>query len=148
MLLQFASIGAGSRTITIICGSKTKEFLEEYNIDYTMHYDDIKLDINAEAHVDIRSFEDIKHFCQKYCANITFGNGTPEIEFYTLHEEDLPVHCAWDYKDISVQQLRSMYASFIQECCEINGSTEMNEEDKEQMNFFEETIKWVEGRNK
>lgn len=146
MKLQFAAVSAGSKTITINCGSMTREFLEEYNIPYTMHYDDIKLDINAEADVDIRSFEDINHFCKKYCANITFGNGTPEIEFYSLHEEDLPLHCSWDYKDIPVQQLRAMYASFIQECSEINGSTEMNEDEKEQMKLFEETIKWVAGR--
>ena len=148
MKLQFDAISAGSKTITINCDSMTREFLEEHNIPYKMHYDDIKLDINTEVEVDIRSFEDIKHFCKKYCANITFGNGTPDITFYSLHEEDLPVHCAWDYKDIPVQQLRSMYAAFIQECSEINGSTEMNEDEKEQMKLFEETIEWVKGRNK
>lgn len=147
MKIEFVVSGEGRNFESIRNGSMAKEFLTDYNIEFTDHGDYLRIAVDQVAHVDdIESLKDVKYFCQKYCCDLTFNGGRPLISFRSLPENEIPLYNVWDLKEHSVNKLRRMYVQCSQQAHELQGG--MTEEDEAILNIFEEAIDYVQERNK
>lgn len=147
MKIAFVVSGEGRNFESIRNGSMAKEFLTDYNIEFTDHGDYLRIAVDQIARVDdIESLKDVKYFCQKYCCDLTFNGGRPLISFRTLPEEELPIHNVWDLKEHTVSKLRNMYVDFSQQVHE--SGYEMTKMDEQILDIIQEAIDYVQERNK
>lgn len=144
MKIAFLVSGEGSDFESIRNGSMAKEFLKDYNIEYVDCGDYLRIATDQIAYVnDIDSFNDVKYFCQKYCCELIFNGGRPQISFRTVPEDEIPLYNVWDLKEHSASKLRSMYAQHSKQANGING--QMNPEDEAVLEIFEAAIYYVSG---